>query len=183
MNGTKLSLLLLLSVAGCAHAEVSKKDATQQAPKKDYFAGGKECAQLLIDAISKSDQASQTKFGQKSQELLKPIIAVFRKGETDTPEATANWKSFQEFNRGFKAVFDKNTPSAPANFSALEKKGVALNIEAQKMSYDVALTSADFAAYNKTMQEKSQALTAKQMELQKEYQAQMATQAKPAETK
>ena len=188
MNGTKLSLILLLTAVTCVQAEAPKKDAAKpviKAPQKDYFKGGKECATLLTNAISTSDQAAQTSFMQKSQEYLQPVMEVFQKADATPAQASKAWKSFQDFNRGFKEVFDKNPPKAPAGISALEKKGSELNMDAQRMSYNVALESKDFASYNKAMQEKAQSLMAKQLELQKEFQAQMAAQANatPADKK
>ncbi len=189
MNGTKLSLMLLLTAVTCAQAEAPKKDAAKPvikpAPQKDYLAGGKECAKLLTDAISNSDQAAQMSFMQKSQEYLPPIMEVFQKADASPAQASKAWKNFQDFNRGFKEVFDKNPPKAPAGISDLEKKGFEFSMDAQRMSYNVALESKDFASYNKAMQEKSQSLMTKQLELQKEFQAQMAAQAsaKPADKK
>ncbi len=178
MNGTKLSLILLLSAVTFVQAEAPKEPAKQtkkQAPKISYFMGGEECGTLLIKVISQKDQAAQAKFVAKTQTLLKPLMEAFQKNDVSPEDTKKAWSNFQAFNKGFKKVFDKNTPQPAATLSDLEKKAFALSIEMQKNSYNAAISSADFASYNKTMQEKSQALMAKQHELQKEHQEQMAS--------
>jgi hypothetical protein len=193
MNTTKLSALLLLTSANLIFAapkqkpepkkEVTKPEVTQ-APKKSFYEGGKECGALLVKAMKSNDHAGLMAYEEKTQSVVGPIVKVLQRGDTTSAEAKAAWNNFQEFNRGLKEVFEKDTPKAPTNLSSIEKQGLEFGIEATKISYNLVLSSSNFAAYAKAMQEKAQDIMAKQMKIAEEYQQQMAANApqpKPAE--
>ncbi len=188
MNGSKLSVVLLLTSIAFVHAEAPKKAPTkeaQQAPvkvsQKNYREGGKESARLFLAVVSNPDAESQKKFTDIQQEYVKPLVDAFQKEES--VEAKKAWKDFQDFQRGFKEVFEKNPPKAPAEASALEKEAFALSMDMQKATYELIISSVDVASFNKAMQEKAQSFMAKQAELQKKFQAQMEANAKKAEAK
>lgn len=176
MNGTKkLSILLLLASASAVYAttEAPKNEATPSAakgPHIHFYEGGKECGSLLIKALKENDQAGQMAYAQKAQSYVMPAMRVLMKGDASSADAKAAWKNFQDFHRGVKEVFDKDTPKASSSLSDLEKQAFTLEVEFTNFTLDKVATSANFAEYSKIMQEKAQDFVAKKIKLAEEFQ-------------